>query len=169
MITDTEYEYLKNNNNVLYYVDTIKDNALRTLVEKSIKEYSTPDKLRMAYDVIDLYIGFLKFKNQIDDNSRPIWVDLCIAAGYMHNMFYDGTVTSLFKAREVISPIAKKLGVPVNAIGLLFSSIEGQFGDKTPVEACIPNEASPNALFAKAVFVVEVYPGHVQLPNGTSY
>ena len=43
MITDTEYENLKNNNNVLYYVDTIKDNALRTLVEKSIKEYSTPE------------------------------------------------------------------------------------------------------------------------------
>ena len=169
MITDTEYENLKNNNNVLYYVDTIKDNALKTLVEKSIKEYSTPDKLRMAYDVIDLYIGFLKFKNQIDDNSRPIWVDLCIAAGYMHNMFYDGSVTSLFKAREEVSSLAKELDIPINGISMLFSAIEGQFGDKTPVEACIPQEASPNALFAKAVFVVEVYPGIVKLPGGTSY
>ena len=114
-------------------------------------------------------MGFLEAKNQLTENSRPAWVDLFVAAGYMHNMFYDGSVTSLFMAREKISGLAKELGVPINGISLLFSAIEGQFGDRTPVEACIPGEASPNALFAKAVYVVDVYSGNVDFPEGTSY
>lgn len=168
MFTDEEYDAIKASGD-LRFIDQIAYEPLKNLTVQVIKRYGEIEKLALADKVIDLHMAFLKFKNQLSDNSRPAWIDLFVAAGYMHNMFYDGTVTSLFKAREMVSDLAKELGVAVNGISMLFSAIEGQFGDKTPVEACIPQEASPNALFAKAVFVVEVYSGIVKLPKGTSY
>ena len=169
MLTDLEYNELRENTEIFSHLDYIAYEPLKTLTEHVIKKYGAKEKLELAKKVIDLHMAFLEFKNQIAGNSRPAWIDLFIAAGYMHNMFYDGSVTSLFKAREEVSSLAKELDIPVNGISMLFSAIEGQFGDKTPVEACIPQEASPNALFAKAVFVVEVYSGIVKLPEGTSY
>lgn len=168
MFTDEEYDAIKASGD-LRFIDQIAYEPLKNLTVQVIKRYGEIEKLALADKVIDLHMAFLKFKNQLSDNSRPAWIDLFVAAGYMHNMFYDGTVTSLFKAREMVSDLAKELGVAVNGISMLFSAIEGQFGDKTPVEACIPQEASPNALFAKAVFVVEIYSGIVKLPEGTSY
>lgn len=169
MLTKEQFDSLNKQTKYLSFLDSIEYEPLRELTVQAILKYSDEKKLKQAFEVNRLHYALLEFKNQVKANSRPTWVDLFVAAGYMHNMFYDGTVTSLFMAREKISDLAKELEIPVNGIAMLFSAIEGQFGDQTPVEGCIPNEASPNALFAKAVFVVDVYNGNTPLPNGTSY
>lgn len=168
-MTQEELQTVRTTTNHLKYLDEIQYEPLRELTEKVLLEYSDSYKIGRSYLVIDLMMAMLKHKNQVDTNSRAAWIELLVAAGYMYNLFYDGTVSSLFKAREIISEKMIEYKIPVNGIAVIFSAIEGQFGDQTPVEKCRPNGVSPEELFSWAVFVVDIYHGQYKLPNGSSY
>ena len=142
------------------------------LTTKALIAYGSKEKIMIAEQVIDIFIHMLYRKNQIQKNdisNLPAWVAVAIAAGYLHNLFYDGTLTSLFKCRQEVSILAKELNVPVNGIAAMFQMIEGQLGDRTPVESCIPQDASPSGLFAWACWFVTEYKQDKPLPNSTSF
>ena len=84
---------------------------------------------------------------------------------YIHNLFYDGTLSSLFEAREKLTPIAQKNEVPINAASMIFQAVEGQLGEDMPVESCQPRGDSPNRIFAWACWFVEEYNGYKILPE----
>lgn len=151
----------------LTYVRKIHDKPLKNLVSTMLSNYGTEDTVIESHKVIDVLLSMLERKNQLKKDSEhyPQWVELLIAAGYTHNLFYDGTVMSLFKAREIIVPIAQTLELPVNAVSALCQTIEGQLGDRMPVESCIPADSTPNGLFSWACFFVEEYKGNKKIPN----
>ena len=154
------------------YLDKITFPELQELTQKAIERYGNEEKTAVAEKVIDVFLHMLDRKNQIQieqEHPYPGWVSLMIAAGYMHNLFYDGTLVSIFKAREEITELAKELNVPVNGIAALFQAVEGQLGDRMPVESCKPIDSTPNGLFSWACWFVEEYNGNKPLPDCTAY
>lgn len=107
---------------------------------------------------------FTKMK-QMNENTRPVWIDILRSAAYLHNLFYDGSLQSVFKAREVLMPLAIKHEVAINGISALFQSIEGQLGEDMPVEACQVKGESPSRIFMWAVWFVEEYNGSKMMPE----
>lgn len=157
----------------LKYIKWIENyEQLYKLVEQSLLKYGKEDKIKEAEEVLDVFVHMLYRKNQIqkdDITNLPGWVAIAISAGYLHNLFYNGSLTSLFECREKISILAKELNVPVNGIAAMFQMIEGQLGDRTPVESCIPQDSSPSGLFAWACWFVTEYKKNKPLPNSTSF
>lgn len=142
----------------LKYLSKIQYEELRNVVENALQAYTkNEEQTKKAELVIDILLNMLAHKNQIrlDDEHYPGWVDLLIAAGYIHNLFYDGTVPSLFEAREKLTELCHNNNVPINGMAALFQSIEGQLGDQTPVQSCIPPDGTPNGLFAWACFFAD--------------
>ena len=147
------------------YFQTIAVPQLKEFVRNAMTEYSSPSKLREANSVILLVLDILKKKRQVSENNRPTWIDVMVAAGLLHNLFYDGTLPSLFMAREKLMPIAKELNVPPQMAVGIFQTIESQLGDDTPVEALIPPGNSPNSVFAMACWLVEERNGKKEMPK----
>ena len=115
-------------------------------------------KLEEANKVLDVMIGMLKKKKQLRTlDEAAVWIDVVIAAGLIHNLFYDGSITSLFKAREVLTDKAKEYKVPDNAISAMFQTVECQLGDDTPIPGCIPVSSTPNELFAWSCWFAKEY------------
>ena len=148
------------------YIQWMKLSELKKFTEESIEKFGTEKKLQEANSVIDVMMAMLRKKNQIkdDQNNTAAWVELLVSAALIHNLFYDGTLPSLFMAREKLVALAKENKLPVNAIAAIFQAVEAQLGDETPVESCIPNSSSPNALFAQACWFVEELNGNKQMP-----
>ena len=168
-MTQKELDTVRATTNHLKYLDEIEYEPLKKLTEEVLLKYSDSYKIGKAYLTNDILTAMLKHKNQIGENNRAAWIDLLMVAGYLHNVFYDGTLSSLFKTREVVSDMMKEYQIPVNGIAVIFSAIEGQFGDQTPVEKCRPNGGSPEELFSWAVFMADIYYGETKTPNGTSF
>ena len=115
------------------------------------------NKLKEANNVIEVVEQMLKKKKQISENNVQSFVVVIFAAGLLHNMFYDGSITSLFLAREKLEPLARKYNIPDNYIEALFQTIEAQLGEDTPVPQCKPIPNSPTELFAWACWFVKEY------------
>lgn len=133
---------------------------VREFLILSLNEYGTKDKLDEANEVTDVMVGMLKKMKQINAQGSQTFVEIMIAGALLHNLFYDGTVSSLFKARELLLPIAKEAGLPDNGSDGIFQAIEAQLGYDTPVSACKPNPGTPPEIFAWAVWFVKEYKEH---------
>jgi uncharacterized protein (UPF0147 family) len=76
----------------------------------------------------------------------------------LHNLFYDSEdFTTLFKARQVLDPVAEEQKIPQEVRNALFQAIEAQLGDSTPVPLCRPAANSPTELLAWAVWFAKEY------------
>ena len=85
----------------------------------------------------------------------------------LHNLFYDGTLESLFAARVKLTSIGVKLGIPVAAQEPIWQAIEGQLGESTPIAALRVNPNSPSGILAEACWNVEERNGNKVIPDLT--
>lgn len=139
------------------HFQTLKLPEVREFLILSLSEYGTEDKLAEANEVADVTVGMLRKMKQITDHGSQTFVEIMIAAALTHNLFYDGTTSSLYKAREVLQPIAKEAGLPDNGSDGIFQAIEAQLGHDTPVPTSKPIPGTPTELFAWAVWFVKEY------------
>jgi hypothetical protein len=146
-------------------ISLIEDEKLRNFVIETLERYGDAIKFDEAEEVIDVMLAMLTKMKQTNREHMPVWVGVMIAAAYIHNLFYDGTLSSLFEAREKLTPIAQKNEVPINAASMIFQAVEGQLGEDMPVESCQPRGDSPNRIFAWACWFVEEYNGYKILPE----
>lgn len=139
---------------------------IREFTAEALKQYGTEEKAETAKEVHAVMMAMLEKKHLLSANASQAFVDLMVSAALLHNLFYDGTLHSVFMARETLTPLAIGKKVPEQAYKQIFTAIEAQFGDDIDVEACRPNPATPNELFAWAVWFVEEYPAdsHKAMP-----
>ena len=147
------------------YLEQIKTPSVHDFTVEAIKTYGDAEKFHEAAKVICVLEAILTKMKQMNENSRPVWVEVLVSAAYLHNLFYDGSLPSIFEAREKLSPIAQKYEVPINATSLIFQAIEGQLGADMPVESCQPQGDSPNSKFAWACWYVEELNGVKPMPE----
>ena len=145
------------NEKLFRYVDTITYAPLKAFAENAVTLYSSEKRLNEANEVIDVMMAMLKKKNLLNANGSQAFVEIMVVAGLVHNLFYDGSLHSVFYARERLTPLAKEHEVPEMALNQILQAVEGQFGDDMPIEACRPNPSTPIELFAWAVWFVEEY------------
>lgn len=152
-------------NHVNTYLDSIQDETLKSFTREALMLYGDEEKFHEAEKVINVFEAMFTKMKQMNEQSRPVWVDVLRVAAYIHNLFYDGSLLSVFEARETLMPLAVKHGVPINGCAMIFQAVEGQLGEDMPVEACQVKGDSPNRLFAWAVWFVEEYNGAKVMPE----
>lgn len=144
------------NDEIGRHIQAIKTPAIKEFVVRSLNLFGDTNKLNESNRVVDLLLAMLKKRKQIRDGEEYApWVEIMIAASLLHNLFYAGTLTSLFEAREKLKPIADVCGIPENGSYAIFQAIECQLGDDTPIESCRPIPSTPNELFAWACWFIE--------------
>lgn len=150
----------KENEELFRYVNDISFEPLKAFVSQALKCYSNKKRLKEANEVLDVMMAMLKKQNLLSANANQAFVDIMIAAGLVHNMFYDGSLHSVFYARERLNDLADECKVPEAAKDQIFQAVEAQFGNDMPVKACRPNPSTPLELFAWACWFVEEYQHH---------
>ena len=149
MINDETWEKMESDQELMHNFERITIESLREFTKGAVREFGTEDKLGFANKVTDAFYDLMKHRGQITENNEQSFVNVYIVAGLLHNLFYDGTVTSLFKAREVLWEAATKdAKIPFNYAEKIFDAIEAQLGDKTPVAKCRPIPSHPEGDFA---------------------
>lgn len=96
---ETVLQELIDNDDIIYINWLSNYESLFTLTTQVLTKYGSVEKIKEAEQVIDVFIHMLYRKNQIQKNdisNLPSWVAVAITAGYLHNVFYDGTLVSLF-------------------------------------------------------------------------
>ena len=139
----------------LRYINMISENSIYQFVIESLSRYGNKTKLLKANKVLDNFIAKLKKKKQIKEGEIfQIWIQVMIAAALLHNLFYNGTLHSIFLAREKLTSIAKECMVPENGAGAIFVAIEAQLGDDMPIDGCRPVPGTPNELLVWSIWEV---------------
>ena len=155
-MTDKELCNILENEEINNHLKSIKIIALRNFVEESLLKYGTIEKYKQANQVVDLLYKMLIKKKQIVNGVEQSFVDVLKVAGFIHNLFYNNTVSSLFLAREKLLPLAKdKYKIPDNYINSIFQAVECQLGEDTPVPQCKPIPGTPTELFAWSCWLVK--------------
>ena len=146
-------------------INSIENKEIKDFVLYAIKTYGDTNKLNVANEVSDELIARFTKKKQIGSDFRPAWMDVMTAAALIHNLFYDGTLPSVFMAREKLAKKTIEYNMPINAASAMFLAVESQLGDDMPVESCIPQPGSPNGVFADACWQIEERHGNKKLPD----
>lgn len=152
-----------NDNNT--YLATIQDKNLKEFAREALLKYGDREKFIEAEKVINVFEAMFTKMKQMNEQNRPIWVDVLRVAAYLHNLFYDGSLVSIFEAREKLMDIAIKNNVPINGCSMIFQAIEAQLAEDMPVESCQVKGDGPNRIFAWACWFVEEYNGAKPMPE----
>ena len=147
-------------------INLIKDESIAKFVNEVFKRYPDDKKQEEATKVVNELMRLLEWKRQIAPNNIPVWVEVVIAAALIHNIFYDGTLTGIFKARQELATLATECNVPVNGASLIFQAIESQLGLDMPVESCQPDFDSPKGLLALACWLIKRDNPDYKIPEG---
>jgi len=139
------------------YLDIIQYAPLKEFTEEALMTYGTKKHLLVANKVIDVMMEMMKKKNLLSSNTSQAFVEIMLSSALLHNLFYNGSLHSVFFARERLTPLAREKGVPEMSVMQIFQLIEAQFGDDIAIEACRPRPSHPTELFAWAVWFVEEY------------
>ena len=93
--------------------------------------------------------------------NRGIVVDTLLMSALLHNIYYDTSISSLFRAREEFTPIGRdaslyeKGAVPDTVLDAVFQAIEEQEGDATEIAKLKPMAGTPSDLFATSIWLAE--------------
>ena len=147
------------------YLATYTEENLKQFTVESLEKYGSLATIKESEEVIKVMLAMFTKMKQVNEQNRPIWVELLITAAYIHNLFYDGTLESLVRTREKLMPLILKHQVPVNGAAMIFQAVEGQLGEDMPIESCQPRGDSPNRIFAWACWFVEEYNGDKKMPE----
>lgn len=112
--------------------------------------------------VCEILLDYLIRKGHYVPNvSRGIVVDTLLMAALLHNIYYDTSITSLFKAREEFTSIGRNSelyengAVPDNVLDAVFQAIEEQEGDVGEIAKLKPLAGSPSDLLAISIWMAE--------------
>ena len=96
------------------YLGCIKSSAIKNFTLKSLQKYGDIEKFIEANAVAE-YVDRKLAKNKININGTAEiqWIDLLLSATLLHNLFYDGTLHSIFYAREKLTVLGVKEGLSV--------------------------------------------------------
>ena len=147
------------------YLATYTEENLKQFTVEALEKYGSLATIKESEEVIKVMLAMFTKMKQVNEQNRPIWVELLITAAYIHNLFYDGTLESLVRTREKLMPLILKYQVPVNGAAMIFQAVEGQLGEDMPIESCQPRGDSPNRIFAWACWFVEEYNGDKKMPE----
>lgn len=147
------------------YLATYTEENLKQFTAESLEKYGSLATIKESEEVIKVMLAMFTKMKQVNEQNRPIWIELLITAAYIHNLFYDGTLESLVRTREKLMPLILKHQVPVNGAAMIFQAVEGQLGEDMPIESCQPRGDSPNRIFAWACWFVEEYNGDKKMPE----
>ena len=158
LLSDEEYSYLS----------CIKSPQIKNFTLNALNKYGNSDKFIEANAVAE-YVDKKLEKNKIKINSSAEvqWIDLLLSATLLHNLFYDGTLHSIFYAREKLTALGIKENLTVEMLEPIFQAIEGQLGEDMPVPSCRVNPNSPSGILAEACWNVEENNGNKKMPNLT--
>lgn len=147
------------------YLATYTEENLKQFTVESLEKYGSLTTIKESEEVIRVMLAMFTKMKQVNEQNRPVWVELLITAAYIHNLFYDGTLESLVRTREKLMPLILKHQIPVNGAAMIFQAVEGQLGEDMPIESCQPRGDSPNRIFAWACWFVEEYNGDKKMPE----
>jgi hypothetical protein len=151
---------LGDTNNVNRYIEFLHPD-LQIFINKC---YEHADHEICEYEnlVCEILMDYLIRKGHyIPDVSRGIVVDTLLMAALLHNIYYDTTVTSLFRARKEFTPIGRNSElyengpVPDNVLDAVFQAIEEQEGDVGEIAKLKPLAGSPSDLLAISIWMAE--------------
>ena len=147
---EEEYSYLKG----------IRNKELYNVVVDIINKYSNKKKLTNATKICNLLMFMLKDRNLIQEGIQQTYVDLLIAACYLHNI---EAVTkekwrNSYAVRDIILKEYKEQYYMLeSAIDPICDTIEGQLGQNIPIKGSRPNPNTPGEMFATAVSIINNY------------
>lgn len=146
-------------------IRSLQIEALKKFVVKSISLYGDTNKLNEANNILGLLMCMLEKRHIFINQQNATYFELLKAAVLIHNLFYNGTLASLFEAREKLTPIAFEFGLPAHeAVNPIFEAVEGQLGADTPVPKCMPMPGQPVDLMAEACWFVSELHGNKKMP-----
>ena len=148
------------------YLGCLKSSAIKNFTLKSLQKYGDIEKFIEANAVAE-YVDRKLAKNKININGTAEiqWIDLLLSATLLHNLFYDGTLHSIFYAREKLTVLGVEEGLSVETLEPIFQAIEGQLGEDTPVPACRVNPNSPSGILAEACWNIEEVTNNKKIPD----
>jgi len=138
----------------------IQTECIADFVKAALMEYGTPEKLIEANKVVDVMTGMLRKKKQLpeDNNSIALMYEIMIAAGLVHNLFFDGkSFASLARTRDVLKPVAVECNVPDQYLDTIFEAVEAQLGEDSFNRNLVPGDNTPAGIFAWANWFVKEF------------
>lgn len=143
-----------------FYLKRIRNKELYNLVVDIINKYSNKEKITNATKICNLLMFMLKDRNLIQKDIQQNYVDLLIAACYLHNI---ETVTkkkwrNSYVVRDIILKEYKEQYYMLeSAIDPICDTIEGQLGQNIPIKGSRPNPNTPGEMFATSVSIINNY------------
>ena len=113
-------------------------------------------------DVCRVLMDYLVRKGHVDPNThRHSLVDCLLISALLHDVYYEGPnkPSTLFKAREEFTPIAKQAelyqygAIPDQIIDAVFQAIEEQQGDPSEIQKLAPIPGSPSDILATSIWI----------------
>lgn len=143
-------------------VEYIKNEDIRNIIIDTINDFGARDNYAMlgnAEQVAFWSYKLLESRNMVSEGTQQTFVDLVIAAAMIHNLFINESVEDykymVFEARRILTPYFKEKGMPNDYAGYIFSMIEGQYGESSPVASVKPNPDTPQSIIATAKFFID--------------
>lgn len=164
MITEEDFSKVMEDKVMSRHLAQLKE-PFSTFVNDAIMEYGTMEKLEEANKVADFFVARLKKRGMYEDPRNAEWMAITYAATMIHNLFYDGSITSLFMARQELAWIAARAQLQDNHFEFICQHIEGQLGDDCPVPMCKVKDDSPQGMMAMARWFVVEMGGEIPVEN----
>ena len=164
---NTEFQKKIEETDLGKYLKSMQIKGFQDFSFSAVMQYGTEEKLAEANKVIEVLHGMMRKKHLLGNNNSTVFVAMMETAAFIHNLFVpEGDVTLedklqhwsyVFRAREILEPLAETCGIDVQLIPQIFQTVEAQLGDDLPVDRCRPVPNTPIELFAWAVWFVEEF------------
>lgn len=159
MIDDIELEEQKRN------LERIDIDEIRLFTKAALRLYGSPEKLAVANRVVDFTVKYLNKKRFLNPHvKKQPWLNVLLSGALLHNIFYNGTLSSLFAARDALYITARECGIPADTFHAICSVIESQLGEDNPVAGCRAVPDSPSEAFVLACWYITEYEGGKEMP-----
>jgi hypothetical protein len=112
--------------------------------------------------VCEILLDYLIRKGHLNSEShRHSLVDCLLISALLHDVYFEGPTkpSTLFKAREEFTPVAKQEGeykygsIPDQILDAVFQAIEEQQGDGSEIQKLVPVPGSPSDILATSIWI----------------
>lgn len=154
------YPELADTSNIYRYIEFLNEDV-QIFIKECYKhaEYEINDYVNTVCEIL---MDYLVRKGHIDPNShRHSLVDCLLISALLHDVYFEGPhkPSTLFKAREEFTPIAKQAelyqygAIPDQIIDAVFQAIEEQQGDPSEIQKLAPIPGSPSDILATSIWI----------------
>jgi hypothetical protein len=146
---------------MLKMIDMIKDPIIKEAIENLLNKDDI-DALKAEYAEEVAYWSYklLEEKHLISNGTQQAFVDLIISAALIHNLFVNeedkiNAPYQVFEARKNLTEYFNEHKLTSEFSNYIFTIIESQFGEDSPIPCVRPNRDTPQAIIAEAKFIVD--------------